>query len=339
MTNFVRRSYACATAGSEIRCGQSIQRWARSKGSSSSIKITKLLLTCINAVPSKKHNLKLLKREETMDCSNDWVCSGAYKASTSMRTLMNICGFDAIAIGLIALFCVVPFSAGALESFPCSSCFVSGGLPLGMGELKLSENPADPSGRTKILNEDLYFLDLDEMAWKAGKGDVTDGASIPALFRPIIGSPFDQGYLPAAVMHDHYTDPKHLVRPWWTTDRMFYHGMRVRNLDLIKAAVMYYAVYVFGPHWDELEEGTPCGPNCTFIGPVTYRGPTDTVIGRVTFQPSDYDLSHASELEEVKQLIINAEKRGAPLTLSDLENLAAAKHKTNPFINKREVKR
>ena len=231
------------------------------------------------------------------------------------RTLIRICGFAVFLIGLVS---VVPLSASAEESFPCSSCFV--------GELKLSENPADPSGRTKILDEDLYFIDLYKMAWKTGKGDVTDGASIPKLFQPIIGGPWKEEYLPAAVMHDHYTDRKHLVRPWWTTDRMFYQAMLVRNVGFIKASLMYYGVYVFGPHWGKLDEGTPCGPNCTFIGPETY-------------QPSDYDLSHASELEEVEQLIKNAQLRGAPLTLSDLESLGAAKHRGNPFLSIREINR
>jgi hypothetical protein len=46
------------------------------------------------------------------------------------------------------------------------------------------------------------------------------------------------------VMHDHYTNREHLVR---ATDRMFYQAMLVHNVSFIKASLMYYAVYVFGP--------------------------------------------------------------------------------------------
>jgi uncharacterized protein DUF1353 len=222
------------------------------------------------------------------------------------------------AVLLTGLVSAAPVSVSAEEPFPCSSCFI--------GELKLSENPADPSGRTRILAEDLYFIDLEKTAWKAGKGDETDGASIPPLFQPIIGGPWEKDYLPAAVMHDHYANPKHLVRPWWTTDRMFYQAMLVREVGFIKASLMYYAVYVFGPHWDKLGEGEPCGPRCTFIGPETYQSP-------------DYDLSHAPELKEVEQLIKDAQLQGTPLTLSELEKLGARKHQANVFLGIRERNR
>ncbi len=239
---------------------------------------------------------------------------GASVGSKMYRTLARICGFAAFLIGLGS---VVP--AGAEEPFPCSSCFI--------GQLKLSENQGDPSGRTKVLDEDLYFVDLDKVAWKAAKGDVTDGASIPELFQPIVGGPWKEDYLPAAVMHDHYTNREHLVRSWWATDRMFYQAMLVHNVGFIKASVMYYAVYVFGPHWDKLDAGSPCGPNCTFIGPETY------------YQSPDYEMSHAAELAEVEQRIKNAQLRGAPLTLSDLESLGVAKHAANPFLSIRELNR
>ena len=163
---------------------------------------------------------------------------------TGISRTLRVCASTAFLIGSI----YVPSGSSAEEPFPCSSCFV--------GELKLSENPADPTGRTRVLDEDLYFIDLDKMAWKAGKGDVTDGASIPELFQPIIGGPWREDYLPAAVMHDHYTQREHLVRPWWTTDRMFYQAMLIRHVGFIRASVMYYAVYVFGPHWDKLEVGS-----------------------------------------------------------------------------------
>src|SRR4051812_16900828 len=92
------------------------------------------------------------------------------------------------------------------DPLPCSPCFI--------GKLKLVDNASDPTGKTKILVGDLFFVDPDKFVWKAGKDDVTDGASIPSLFQPIVGGPFEADFLPAAVIHDHYTDRRHRVRPW-----------------------------------------------------------------------------------------------------------------------------
>lgn len=225
-----------------------------------------------------------------------------------------------IVMVLIGSSFVIAFCASASEPYPCSSCFI--------GELKLIDNPDDP--RTKILDADLKFIDRDNTAWLAGKGDVTDGASIPELFQPIIGGRWEADYLPAAVMHDHYTNIKHLVRTWWDTDRMFYQAMLVRDVGLIKASVMYYAVYVFGPHWGELQPGEPCGPNCTYIR----KNKITTA-----YQAADYNLSHMPELKEVQQRITNAALRGVPLTLRDLKSLADKKHRDNPFLRTRQRNR
>ncbi len=212
------------------------------------------------------------------------------------------------------------FVIAASQPYPCSSCFI--------GELKLIDNPGDP--RTKILDADLKFIDRGNTAWLAAKGDVTDGASIPELFQPIIGGPWEANYLPAAVMHDHYTNRKHLVRTWWDTDRMFYQAMLVKDVGLIKASVMYYAVYVFGPHWGILQPGQPCGPNCTYI--MKNRS-------TITYQAADYNLSHMPELKEVQQQISDAALRGVPLTLPQLESLADRKHRENPFLRVRKRNR
>jgi hypothetical protein len=209
---------------------------------------------------------------------------------------------------------MAPQCACALElpdPLPCASCFI--------GTLSLSPNPQDPS--TQILNDDLYFVDGNRLVWKAGKGDTTDGASIPLLFQPIIGGPWERHYLPAAVMHDHYCDDQHRVRSWRHTDRMFYEAMVANDTDAIKAKLMYYAVYVFGPHWDQLATGVPCGPNCTYIDKT-----------KMTFQPADYALAHKPELDHMQQQIAAAEGSAAALSLDDLDALAAKNHPSNIFF-------
>jgi len=200
---------------------------------------------------------------------------------------------------------------------PCDSCFV--------GTLRLLANPQDVN--TKILAQDLYFVDSNKVVWKAGKGDVTDGASIPPLFQPIIGGPWEADYLPAAVMHDHYCDDQHRVRAWRATDRMFYEAMIVNHTDVIKAKTMYYAVYAFGPHWGKLKSGQKCGPNCVFQ---LHTG--------VTYQPADYAPYHQPELDQVQQKIRDSEVRGQPLSLDDLEALAAKNHPLAAFILEDDTK-
>jgi hypothetical protein len=215
-------------------------------------------------------------------------------------------------LGLLTLaFSAKGWSAELPDPPPCSGCFV--------GTLHLSPNPEDSA--TKILDEDLFYVDSDGLVWKAGKGDVTDGASIPALFQPIVGGPWEDDYLPAAVMHDHYCDDKHRVRTWRATDRMFYQAMIVNHTDIMKAKLMYYAVYSFGPHWAKLKPGVGCGTNCLF-----------SIETKMSYQPPDYDLNHQKELDDVGAAIRSAEIRGESLSLSQLEDLSLKNHSDNQFI-------
>jgi Protein of unknown function (DUF1353) len=199
---------------------------------------------------------------------------------------------------------------------PCRNCFV--------GELKLKPNPVDASGKTKLLDEDLYFVDSASLVWKAGAGDVTDGASIPELLQPIIGGPWEAAYLPAAVMHDHYTDDVHKVRTWQATARMFYAAMIVKNVEIIRAKLMYYAVYSFGPHWDKLKPGVPCGHNCLF-----------SEVLQLNVQPADYHTdvdAKRLELDALRQQIADREIAGRPFTVDDLEEQARQKHPEQIFF-------
>lgn len=222
------------------------------------------------------------------------------------------------------------------DPVPCSPCFV--------GELKLIDNPADPSGKTKIFADDLFFIDPDKFVWKAGKADVTDGASIPELFKPIIGGAFEADFLPAAVIYDHYTHRAHRVRPWRDTARVFYQAMLVRGVDVVKAKTMYFAVYTFGPHWGVLARGVPCGPNCVFSTPLRVSAAAGGSIvasavavslpeGRVyAEEPANFSEAHANELKELQRKIQLSELRGTPLSLKELETIATLNHGENVFL-------
>ncbi|WFU41815.1 DUF1353 domain-containing protein [Bradyrhizobium sp. CB82] len=246
--------------------------------------------------------------------------------------------FSELSLALVGLLALAHAAQAAVlpDPLPCGPCFI--------GSLLLLPNGSDPTGKTKVLGEDIYFVDPDKFVWKAGKGDVTDGASIPDLFQPIVGGPFEVDYLPAAVIHDHYTDRNHRVRTWRDTARVFYQAMLVNGVNIVKAKTMYFAVYAFGPHWGFLAQGVPCGHNCVFTVPlrVSTSGKGDVIAtgveaalpeGRVyAEQVSDFSASHSDELKDIQKKIELSELRGAPLSLKDLEVIATLSHGDNVFL-------
>jgi hypothetical protein len=103
-------------------------------------------------------------------------------------------------------------------------------------------------GRNMTLLEDFSYIDPDGLEWKAPKGLVTDGASIPQIAWTPVGGPFEGLYRLAAVVHDAACDRKD--RSWESTHEMFYRAMLTAHVDETKAKIMYAAVYHFGPRWE-----------------------------------------------------------------------------------------
>jgi hypothetical protein len=59
------------------------------------------------------------------------------------------------------------------------------------------------SGGTRVrLLKDLVYMDPTPRIWRAPKGLVSDGASIPRLLWPVVGSPLSGPYVGAALLHD-----------------------------------------------------------------------------------------------------------------------------------------
>jgi hypothetical protein len=102
-------------------------------------------------------------------------------------------------------------------------------------------------GRHMQLVEPITYTQQDGAAWPVPALAIVDGASIPQPFWSIIGGPFEGQYRDASVVHDYYCDVQ--TRAWQTTHRMFYEGMRCSGVPIVKAKIMYYAVYRFGPRW------------------------------------------------------------------------------------------
>lgn len=109
-------------------------------------------------------------------------------------------------------------------------------------------------GRKAELAESIAYHAAGGIDWPVPKDSILDGASIPRAFWTLIGGPFEGKYRNASIVHDHYCDHHH-DRTWQDTARMFYAAMRCSGVGAIKAKIMFYAVYRFGPKWpDPLEE-------------------------------------------------------------------------------------
>ncbi|ESX02327.1 hypothetical protein X768_30620 [Mesorhizobium sp. LSJC265A00] len=180
------------------------------------------------------------------------------------------------------------------------------------------------------LKNDIYFTDKSNVRWKAPARNAawgaavhsgsTDGASIPKWAQAVVGQPFDEQYLMAAALHDHYCYKENLVRPWRQTHRMFYDAMVALKVPAVKAKTMYAAVYLGGPKWVELVPGESCGKNCIFDAA---GGPEKLVEtgGKVwLYREAENDPETGRKFENLKATI----EQFPDISLSEVEALSNA---------------
>lgn len=193
------------------------------------------------------------------------------------------------------------------------------------GALELIPPGCEQVGQCKLKNA-LRFTDSANVVWEAKAELLTDGASIPGIFQPFIGSPFDPTFIKAAVIHDHYCD-RH-VRPWTQTHRVFYEGLIAGGVSRAKAKTMYFAVFLGGPKWIKLIPGNKCGTNC-----VNNFKSTSGVAG-VYSRRADYSaIDVAPSVQSVARLLdLNPDS----LSLDDLEKLARKLRPTDFFYKNGE---
>lgn len=128
------------------------------------------------------------------------------------------------------------------------------------GPLEVEGAPVFVEDRSQALfptKAELTFVDALGATWTAPPQTLTDGASIPALFAALLGDRQSREYLLAAALHDAYCGignerlASYHTKPWDEVHRMFYEALLVNGTSPRTAKVMYAAVYLGGPRWDD----------------------------------------------------------------------------------------
>jgi hypothetical protein len=189
-----------------------------------------------------------------------------------------------------------------------------------VGDLALEPAGCTQTGKCTVKNK-LRFTDSKKLVWETDAGEPTDGASIPPIFQPIVGKPFEEPFLKAAIIHDHYC-VRH-VRPWRTTHRVFYEGLIDQGVPQAKAKLMYYAVYLGGPKWVKLIPGIQCKGNC--IKSITASDGKPVI----RYREADY----ATVTSEAELGALEQELQANPdgISLEDLEKRAQQKRPDDFF--------
>ena len=187
------------------------------------------------------------------------------------------------------------------------------------GELELEPDGCEVDGKC-FTKQALRYTDPNNLVWEAKKGLETDGASIPLWAQPFVGKPYDQSYLKAAVVHDHYCD-RH-VRSWRSTHRVFYHMLKDLGVPTAKAKVMYYAVFIGGPKWVEIVQPVDCGFNC--INEFKKLKSTE----KIRIQPATFDSIKNLEarLDAMSKKVENSD-----LSLEEIDEFAVSENPDHLF--------
>lgn len=102
----------------------------------------------------------------------------------------------------------------------------------------------DQSGadRGMALIENFWYLDPNGKKWKAPKGSVINGASIPRPLWSMVGSPYTDDYRRASIVHDVACDDRTVQRK--DADVMFYHACLAGGCSFLQAKLLYAAVRI-----------------------------------------------------------------------------------------------
>lgn len=106
-------------------------------------------------------------------------------------------------------------------------------------------------GRLRELAAPFGFIDPDGVHWDVPAGYRTDGASIPPFFRPVVGGPWTDAYVKAAVLHDFYI--RRRTSNARAVHQLFFDALLASGVSFDRAYLMYLAVDKFGPDWKSID--------------------------------------------------------------------------------------
>jgi hypothetical protein len=180
-----------------------------------------------------------------------------------------------------------------------SSLFGSPANSQFVGELYLVPAGCQQTGSCTVRDH-FGFSDSRGVGWEAAAGNVTDGASIPRWAQIFVGVPFRNEYIPAAVLHDHYSASERPVRRWRQTQRMFYEALRAAGVPEPRASVLYSAVLVGSKRWIEQLVGRPCAATENCIN-VSGQIVISTIISEAeSYGTQAYETSFARVREQIE---------------------------------------
>jgi hypothetical protein len=200
--------------------------------------------------------------------------------------------------------------------------------------------PNNENPRFCKLKNEHTFLGSDGLrnwqtvAWADGNNEsgTTNGADIPRLVRKLVGYPFDEKILPAAIVHDHYTFNENHHVNWYDTHLMYLQILLDQGLDPVKAYTQYFAVYTFGDHWTEVVKGETCS--------VVKCVKTDSAPAGEFHQASRLHTDEAGiATKEVFDLLTKNPsqfKNNNVITLNRIHRLAKTYDPKNPFLRKKD---
>lgn len=181
-------------------------------------------------------------------------------ASRKTKKILLLC---AVVAGGVAVFALPeylsrmagPVSGSCLEAtLPGDRCRFDGG-PLEMaGAPVFLENFQQAFLPTR---QKIDFVDATGTRWTAPPKTLTDGATIPQLFTALVGDRQSREYLIAAALHDAYCGvgnealETYQTRSWEEVHRMFFEALIVGGTPPQKAKIMFAAVYLGGPRWND----------------------------------------------------------------------------------------
>ncbi len=108
------------------------------------------------------------------------------------------------------------------------------------------------------LLEEVAFTDADGKVWRASKGAILDGETIPRELYATGGLPYPSEYRKAAVVHDYFCRAR--SEAWRQVHRTLHAASIVEGVSEAQARILYTVVYAGGWRWEP--RGSGCYRSC-----------------------------------------------------------------------------